>query len=70
MKVGNTLFWLASAIAAIIILRVTWDFLYGMSQGFLVLNVHALMIAAVIWVTGFAEAYFSWIVHVAMAIPP
>ena len=48
---SRKLFWTASAIAEII-LWVTWDFLYGMSQGFPVLNVHALVIAAVIWLTG------------------
>jgi hypothetical protein len=53
MKIRSALFWLTTILAGLIVLWVAWDYLYGLSEGFPVLNVHALLIAAVIWLLGF-----------------
>ena len=53
MKVRSALFWLTTILAGLIVLWVAWDYLYGLTEGFPVLNVHALLIAAVIWLLGF-----------------
>jgi len=53
MKIRSALFWLTTVLAGLIVLWVAWDYLYGLSEGFPVLNVHALLIAAVIWLLGF-----------------
>ena len=49
MKIRSALFWLTTILAGLIVLWVAWDYLYGLP----VLNVHALLIAAVIWLLGF-----------------
>jgi hypothetical protein len=60
MKFANTSFWVASVIAAIMVPWAARDFLFGMSQGFPVFDVHALLLAAVIWPPGlFCRRYFS-----------
>jgi len=53
MKVRSALFWMATILAGLIALWVVSDYLYDLSEGFFpVLNVHALVIAAVIWLLG------------------
>jgi len=43
---------MATILAGLIVLWVVSDYLYGLREGFPVLNVHALVIAAVIWLLG------------------
>jgi hypothetical protein len=52
MKVGNRLFWTASIFAALIVLWVADNLIYGMSEDFPVLNVTALGFAVAIWLFG------------------
>jgi len=44
---------MATVVAGLILLLVVYDFMYGLRAGFPVLNVHALMVAAIIWLVGF-----------------
>jgi hypothetical protein len=53
MKIGSALFWLATALAASILLIVLSDYLYGRSGRFPVIDVTALGVAAAIWLFGF-----------------
>ena len=53
MRIGNHIFWTASVLAALILLWVADNLLYGMSEDYPVLNVTALAFAAVIWLLGF-----------------
>ena len=46
MRIGNRVFWTASILAALIVLWVADNFLYGMSEDYPVLNVTALAVAA------------------------
>jgi hypothetical protein len=52
MKAGNALFWIATIFASLISLWVISDYLYGLSEGFPVFNVTALVLAVVIWLLG------------------
>jgi hypothetical protein len=52
MKLGNHLFWTASILAALILLWVADNLIYGMSGDFPVLNITALVFAAAIWILG------------------
>jgi hypothetical protein len=53
MRLGHVLFWIATAFAALILLWVILDYLFGMSGRFPVIDVTALEFAAVIWLIGF-----------------
>jgi len=52
MKAGKVLFWAATIIAAVILLLVVYDFTYGLSANFPVVDVAGLVLAAVIWLIG------------------
>jgi len=52
MKAGKFLFWTATIIAAVILLLVVYDFMYGLSANFPVVDVAGLVLAAVIWLIG------------------
>ena len=49
MKAGKFLFWAATIIAAVILLLVVYDFTYGLSANFPVIDVAGLVLAAVVW---------------------
>ena len=52
MKAGKFLFWAATIIAAVILLLVVYDFTYGLSANFPVIDVAGLVLAAVVWLIG------------------
>jgi len=52
MRTQHAVFWLASVLAALIMLWVAWDFLYGFGQRFPVINIPGLVLAAAIWSVG------------------
>ena len=53
MKVGRTLFWLSTVVAALALLWVASDVLYGMSNNYPpTLDVTGMILAAVIWAVG------------------
>jgi hypothetical protein len=52
IRAGSTIFWLATAFAAAIILWVASDFLYGLGQDFPVVNLPGVILAAAIWAVG------------------
>jgi hypothetical protein len=52
MKAGKFLFWTATIIAAVMLLLVVYDFMYGLSANFPVVDVAGLVLAAVIWLIG------------------
>lgn len=52
MRIGNHIFWTASILAALMLLWVADNLLYGMSENYPVLDVTALIFAAVIWLLG------------------
>ena len=52
MKIRHAIFWLASALAALITLWVVSDFLFGIETRFPVINFAGLLLAAAIWGVG------------------
>jgi len=52
MRAGSAVFWVATVIAGLILLWVASDYFYGLSAGFPVLNISALVFAVVIWLIG------------------
>jgi hypothetical protein len=52
MTARYAIFWLASAVAALLTLWVAWDFLVGFGQRFPVINIPGLVLAAAIWLVG------------------
>jgi hypothetical protein len=54
MKIGSAVFWLATVLAGAMLVLDVFDYLYGLSGRFPVLDVTALWFAAAIWLIGFA----------------
>lgn len=52
MKVGNFLFWTSTTVAGLIVLAVVSDYLSNWSESYPVLDVAALAVAAIVWLTG------------------
>lgn len=59
MRARYAIFWTTSAITAVLLLWVLYEFLYGFGQNFPVIDVPGLVVAAAIWVVG-------WICRVAL----
>jgi hypothetical protein len=49
---GNVLFRIATTIAVLIAAWVLWEFVYEAERGHPIIQYHALLIAAVIWLVG------------------
>ena len=52
MRARYTVFWIASALAAALVVWVAWDFVVGAGERFPVINIPGLILAAAIWGVG------------------
>jgi hypothetical protein len=51
---AKILFWEATAVASLIAVWVLWEFVYDSERGQPIIQYHALLIAGVIWLVGWA----------------
>jgi hypothetical protein len=52
MTTRYAIFWMTSAVAALLTVWVAWDFLIGYGQRFPVINIPGLVLAAAVWLVG------------------
>jgi len=54
MSAGQTIFWTATAIAAVIIAAEAWSYVHNIEEGYPVLPIFPLIVAVGIWLLGWA----------------